>query len=591
MGEQILRGLPASPGLAAGPARVLDVRVADTDGTLADELRAGAAEAALSALVAAADEIAAVAEGLRREGNDAEAEIIETGVLMAADPGLVDAVRAAVLDEGVGSAQAILQAADRYGDALAALDDELLRQRADDVRSLGRRAARIATSQAALTGSGFPSGAVGGGSNGAPANDYILVARELGPADVAEYAASARGIALAAGGTMAHGAIVARSLGIPMVVGAGEALLDVNAGAPLVVDGSAGEVTLVPSGARRRRAQVAAAERVRARERTAAARALPAQTLDGRRIRVLVNVASAAELSVGLGAGAQGVGLLRTELRFLEASGWPSEDEHRRQLAPVLAGLAGRTATVRLLDFGGDKTPPFLGGTRERGIGLLLEHPGALEAQLRAIAVAGEHTDLRVLLPMVESAEQVEAVRAAARRVTGRELALGAMIETRDASFDAPAIAAAADFLSIGTNDLTHSVLASDRFAPGTAVAHDPAVLAAVARTVEAAAGAGRIVEVCGEAAGDPLTMPLLLGLGVDELSVGAARVGSVRAWARELDYDGMRALSMCTLELADAGEVAELMQPVAELLGQFGDVGAQAVESGVGVVAIGGQP
>src|SRR5439155_15007239 len=243
---------------------------------------------------------------------------------------------------------------------------------------------------------------------------------------------------------------------------------------------------------------------------------------------------------------------------------------------------------VRLLDFGGDKTPPFLDGTRERGIGLLLEHPDALAAQLRAIVQTGAHTDLRILLPMVERADQVEAVRRALAAAGGGETQIGAMIESIAAVGRADEIASAADFLSIGTNDLTHSVLSTDRFAPGDSCAHHPLVLRAVARTIEAAALRGRIVEVCGEAAGDPLSMPLLLGLGVAELSVGAARVGTARAWVRELDFDGVSALAGCALELESAGEVAELLGPLAdELLGQPGDAGAERVEGGAGVVAI----
>ena len=574
MTEQILRGLAASPGLAAGPARVLDGLLEDVEGVLPAGEREAEAARALEALAAAAEQIRGVAAGLAAAGNDAEAEIVETGTLMAADPGLTAAVRDAVLEDGRTAAAAVVGACERYAAMLAALDDEMLSQRADDVRSLGRRAARIAA--------GSIDGAVGG-----PANDFIVVARELGPADVAEVAASARGVALAAGGTMAHAAIVARSLGIPMVVGLGEDLLAVQPGTPLVVDGGDGSVALAPSRDLRRRAQLAAARRLRARERAAAARALPAQTLDGRRVRVLVNVASATELGVGMGAGADGIGLFRTELRYLEARHWPTVDDHRRQLAAVLGGLAGATATVRLLDFGGDKTPPFLDGTSERGIALLLSHPDALADQLRAIVEAAAHTHLRLLLPMVETPDQVRAVRAA---VGASDVELGAMIETAAAVEQVHSIAAAADFISIGTNDLTHSVLTSDRFSPGASVTYDPKVLRAIARTLDAAAAHNRIVEVCGEAAGDPLCMPLLLGLGVDELSVGAARVGTVRGWVRELDFDGVAMLARHALELTSAAEVAHVMQPLAELLGQLDDTAGEGVESGVGVVAVGGQ-
>ena len=260
-------------------------------------------------------------------------------------------------------------------------------------------------------------------------------------------------------------------------------------------------------------------------------------------------------MHASLEAGAEGVGLLRTELLFLDAARWPSEAEHRRALRPVLAPLAGRAATVRVLDFGGDKLPPFLADDDDgsRGIALLLLHPAALEDQLTAILAEGAGCRLRILLPMVEDVAQLAAVeqilaraRARARVHTG---ALGAMIETSAAVADAPAIAARAAFLSIGTNDLTTSVLGVDRFAAGTARADDPRVLAAIAHTVDAGHKAGLTVEICGEAAADPAMVPLLLGLGVDELSTGAARIGALRAQIRSLALHACRSAACAALE------------------------------------------
>jgi phosphoenolpyruvate-protein kinase (PTS system EI component) len=579
MTERILAGLGASPGIAAGSARVLDAAVSAEPGSVASSERAAEASRAAAALDAAAIQILTLAAELEGSGKRAEAEIVETGALMAADPGLVAAVRSAVLDQGSDAPGAILAATETYAATLAALDDPVLRLRADDVRSLGRRAARLAA-----------------GTNGtAPADqhdDLVLVARELGPADVAELAAGVKGIALAAGGVMAHAAIVARSLGIPMVVGAGDEVLAVEPGEALVVDGDDGSVAIAPAPERLHRAQLAAARRRRAHERSAAERTLPAATVDGHRIRVLSNVATPAEVEVGLGSGAEGVGLFRTELGLLDAPGWPAADEHRRVLAPVLDRLAGMTATVRLLDFGGDKTPPFLSGTDQRGIGLLLAHPVALDEQLGAVVSAGRDTDLRILLPMVELPDQVEAVRARLDAIEGGSaVALGAMIETVGAAERAAEIAAVADFLSIGTNDLTHSALGTERFGPGESLAHHPAVLRLIAAVVDAAAGAGLLVEVCGEAASDPVTMPVLLGLGVDELSVGAARVGSVRAWVRALRFDDTRALARHALELRGAFEVAEELGATARLLAELDDAAGERLESGPGVVALGGQP
>jgi phosphoenolpyruvate-protein kinase (PTS system EI component) len=250
----------------------------------------------------------------------------------------------------------------------------------------------------------------------------------------------------------------------------------------------------------------------------------------------------------------------------------------------VLASLAGRTATVRVLDFGADKTPPFLRGTPARGLALLLEHPAALDAQLAAIAAAGAATELRILLPLVADAAEVRAVR---DRLP-RDVPLGAMIETVEAAGRAAEIAAAADFLSIGTNDLTAAAFGADRFAPSGAVTHDPRVLRLIAAAADAAAAAGTFVEVCGEAASDPLLVPLLVGLGVGELSVGAARVGAVRAWVRALDGADCRRVAAAALDAPGADAVAALSR---ELLAEPGEAVGERADGERGVLALRAQP
>ena len=559
MPERTLAGVPAAPGLAAGEARIRDRPPSSARATVPPDRRAAEVERAERALNAAAAELAALGERLRPT-RPSEAEIVETGALMAADPTLRDAVARAIVERGSAASDAILEAADLQAALLAELDDVTLAARAADVRSLGRRAARLAA---------------GGASMVAGGTDAVLVATDLGPADVVELGPEVRAVALAAGGVTAHAAIVARSLGLPMVVGLGDPLLALPDRGPLVVDGTAGTVVAAPSPERLAAARAADAERRRPRAR-AAARDLPAVTRDGRRVRVLANAAGPAEVAAALEAGAEGVGLLRTELAFLDAGDWPSREQHRRALEPVLAGLAGRIATVRLLDFGGDKTPPFLGGPgqRERGVQLLLKAPEALAAQLRAVLDAGRPTGLRVLVPMVIGPDDVRAVREllleAVAAMPGAGMPqLGAMIEVPAAAAMATHLAPMVDFFSIGTNDLTNFQLGLDRSAPGEAPAHHPAVLRLIAETTRAAREAGILVDVCGEAASDPVAMPLLLGLGVDELSVGAARVGTVRDWVRALSQAEARAVAERALEAASAAEVEELVRPLSAQFSQ----------------------
>ena len=240
---------------------------------------------------------------------------------------------------------------------------------------------------------------------------------------------------------------------------------------------------------------------------------------------------------------------------------------------------------MRVLDFGGDKVPPFLDGIEARGIALLLAAPAALAAQLRAIAAEGEGTDLRVLLPLAERPEEIETVRTLLPGV-----AVGAMVETVTAAGVAGELAAAADFLSIGTNDLAHDAAGSDRFrTAGAPPAHDPRVLRLVARTAEAARAADVPLEVCGDAASDPLAVPLLVGLGVGELSVGAARVGRVRAWVRSLEHAAAADAARAALSLPDAETVEALLRDRG-LVAEAGDAAGERRHGRAGVVTVGSQ-
>ncbi len=516
MGELALPGVSAAPGVVAGEAIVLG-RFVD-DEFVAPSERAAHLERARAALEAEIKALEHIARELRKRGWYEDAEIVETGVLMASDPGLVARVEALV-EDGRSAAAALTGAAEESAELLARLDEPTLAQRADDVRSLGRRAAAHAL-----------------GAKLSPGG--VLIAINLGPADVADLGFSASGAALVEGGVTAHAAIVARSLGVPMVVGVGPELLGIENGEQVVIDGDRGVVVRRPDRSRVEAAYEKGLSRRLARDEARSRRDEPAVTADGHRVTVLTNAATMAEAIEGLEQGAEGVGLLRTELTFLDAARWPSLKQQIEFLHPILARLAGRTATLRLFDFGGDKTPPFLRGTAARGIDLLLEAPEALRTQLAAIIEAAAGCNVRILVPMVTSALQLKAVRGTLETLhPGTMPLLGAMIETPEAALGARAIAKEADFLSIGTNDLTQLVLGLDRERSRTAPVLDVRVLRLIEATIQAAREAQIPVDVCGEAASDPAAVPILVGLGVDELSVAAARVGMVRQWVRELDF------------------------------------------------------
>ena len=513
MSETVLSGLAVSGGVAVGAAFTLVEPV--------DPQRAEGVDAALAALARVAEELARSAKRLRSQGRESQAEIIETNQLMAEDPTL--AVDVAELAASLPAAAALRRAIDRRADALAALDDPLLAARAADVRELGRRAVR------ALAGAGSPE---------PPPQPSIVVARDLGPAELVDLRLDdgfVLGIVLAEGSATSHAAIIARALGVPMVANVGAALLDVIAGEQAIVDGTTGTAVVRPDAATVMQFRAAAASDAQERARLAAGRGRPAVTADGRAIRLFANASTPAEARAAFDSAAEGLGLVRTELAFLDAADWPSEEQHAEAVAPTVSVFAGQIVTVRTLDFGADKTPPFLRGQSARGIALTLEHEDALEAQFAGILRAAAETRLRIMLPLVESPVQVVAARRVLRRaaVAARRPMppLGAMIETPAAVSRSHEIALVSDFFSIGTNDLVATALGLDRergaAAPSTAA--DPVILKLIEQTVSSAHGVGITVEVCGEAAGEPALTSLLVALGIDELSVSPSRLDAVR--------------------------------------------------------------
>jgi multiphosphoryl transfer protein len=529
------RGVPVSEGVAAGQLYRRDTQAGDRPAT-PDEVAA--------AFAAVAQERSALAQRLRDGGRGDEADIVAIGALIAADPALVDPAVAAVM-EGAAAAAAVERSAAAQSAAIAALANPDLAARADDVRQVGNAVlARLAGDAAALP----------------PAGNFILVQREVDPVDLIRLADSGlAGAVLVSGGANSHAAIIARGLGVPMLAGADPAVLAVPAGRQAILDGAGGELIVDPS------LQDLAAAAGSATPswtdgamgppngvpgpRGPARPAGPLRTADGQEITLLCNVASATETRLGLAAGATGVGLLRTEIPFTGASAWPTEADHRAALDPVLGLLTGRPVVVRLLDFSGDKVPPFL-VDGQAGLAALLSHPRALGDQLRAVLRSGRETRLSVMVPMVSAVDEMALVRSAladaAAEVGADVPGLGMMVELAATASAADAFARASGFFSIGTNDLTSQVLGLDRADPAVrpALAADPRVLALIARVVQAAGVAGVDVSVCGDAAADQAVLPLLIGLGVRKFSVGAARLPDVAEWITDADSSVCAALA-----------------------------------------------
>ncbi|HET8660940.1 MAG TPA: putative PEP-binding protein [Micromonosporaceae bacterium] len=538
-------GTAAAPGTAVADSWRVDRPVPAPAGPL----HPGRVEAAFRAVAA---DLGRVADRARAEGRHAAADIVVTGALIAADPELVDAARRAAA--GGEPLRAVHDAVEGYARMLDALPDETLRERAADVRQVGRRVMeRIARGGAAVP----------------PVGSFVIVADVLGPADLLEHLGQGLAGAVAVrGGASSHAAVVARSVGLPFLTGVDAGVLDLPDGTPLLVDADAGAVVADPSGAEVARAGESRARAGQRRAVLAADRGRPHLTADGQPFQLLCNVASDIEVRAGRDSGAEGIGVVRTELPFIHSRQWPTGAEHRRALRPVLAEAVGWPVTVRLLDFTNDKVPPFL-DPGAAGLPALLASPAALAAQLRAVLDLGHGIDLRVMVPMVTNAGELRAVR---RAISGcgaggsggpAAVPVGAMVETVAAVETLRELCAVADFLSIGTNDLTAEVLGLDRAAPVARpeLAAHPRVLDLIARTVTAGRLAGRPVSVCGDAGTHPTTLPLLLGAGVRHFSVACTRVDETRYRLRRLDTTACAELFTEALAMGDADQTGDLVR------------------------------
>ncbi|HST43211.1 MAG TPA: phosphoenolpyruvate--protein phosphotransferase, partial [Conexibacter sp.] len=558
---------------------------------------AGSPEDEWSALTAARaavrDEIEQRRERLAREVGPEEAEILDALALVLDDDALLGPARTAI-DGGRSAARGWADAVEAIADRYRALEDPYQRERAADVVDVGRRVLRelAGTSSSGVEVSGARA---------------IVVARDLTPIDAAGLdRATVAGIATSEGGPTSHGAILARALGVPAVLGFGPSLLGlvasdtgraaagsaaadgagahsadaaaVDAPATAILDGDAGLLIPAPSPDTLRAYRDRQARAAALAEQARAAAHDPATTRDGVTVEVAANAGAPADAVEAVSAGADGVGLFRTEFAFLDRATAPTEDEQLQIYSQAAEALGGRPLVIRTLDAGADKPLPYLAMPAEanpflgvRGLRLGLARPELLSTQLRAIArTAAQHDNVKLMFPMVATIDELRAARTLLQQAieeTGATprsgFEVGIMIEVPAAALTAVQLAHEVDFFSLGTNDLTQYVLAAERGNAALATLADglhPAVLRLVDEVCRAARAHGRWVGVCGELAADPLAAPLLVGLGVRELSVAAPSVAAVKQAVRALDADEAAALAHAALAAESADAVRTLV-------------------------------
>ena len=566
--SQIYIGIPASPGISRGPAFVyleqdLSVprrQIQDSE----DELRR-----LEKAITIASEQITSLQTKAEAETGAEEAAIFEAHALFLQDPTLITAVHEAIQERRLNAEAAWIDAIEVNAANLEALEDEYFRARAADVRDVGQRVLRIllGVTEGDLTDLTTPS---------------IVLARDLTPSNTVRLDKSlVIGFCTAEGGPTSHTAILAKALGLPAVVGLGRSILDLKYGDPLLVDGGRGKVIAFPD--------EKIIQEFEARRQKSEAQALvelelahePAVTMDGHQVEVVANIGSPQEAQYALKHGAEGVGLLRTEFLYLDRHEEPNEEEQLAAFNSILDAMEDRPVVARTIDVGGDKELPYLDLGVEanpflgwRAIRMSLDKPELFKTQLRALWRASPGHDLRVMFPMIATLDEVRRAQVLFNDARGEVVAegfdvadriqVGIMVEVPSVAVLADLFAREVDFFSIGTNDLTQYTFAAERTNEKVAHLSDgchPAVLRQIQRILKAAHDEGIWVGLCGELAGDPDAVPILLGLGLDEFSMAPSSIPHAKAIIRSWSKSDAQSLAAKVLDFDSAEAVREYVR------------------------------
>ncbi|MCE6000019.1 phosphoenolpyruvate--protein phosphotransferase [Acinetobacter pittii] len=548
-------GIAASSGLAFGPVHVIKPKVYQYERMgLSVKIEKEKLDIALHAVKNNIHQVIAKSEVAEIK------QIFQAHLEMLDDPDLINGVYQEI-NLNLSAPAAWHEHIETAAKEQAALPDRLLAERATDLRDIGDRVLAQLCGEVIIE---------------EPKEPYILIMYDVGPSDVARLNKDrVAGILTAVGGASAHSAIVARALGIPAIVGAGDQVLDIEQKNSLLINGDTGAFILNPNAQQIEQAKQERELQKKIREEAERHSQEPAITLDQHQIEIAANLGKVQATAHAVECGAEAIGLLRTELVFMAHSSAPSEATQEADYRVVLDALAGRPLVVRTLDVGGDKPLPYLPIAEEenpflglRGIRLTLRQPELLRQQLIALLKAADDRPLRIMFPMIGRVEEWRAAKTILDEVKAAHpctnLQVGIMIEVPSAALLAPILAKEVDFFSIGTNDLTQYTLAIDRGHPILSAEADglhPSILQLIDQTVKAAHKYGKWVGICGELAADPKAVPILMGLGVDELSMSPNSIPLVKAQIRTLKYSQAQVLAKRALECDSATAVRQLSE------------------------------
>jgi phosphotransferase system enzyme I (PtsI) len=563
-----IKGIAASPGIAIGEIMHIQeelhdfCREVDTSQIPAEKERFYAAQQL------AEKELDALQERTAATIGEKQAEVFAAHKLMVNDPSFVEVVLNHIENHHASAEGAVENAASEIAAMFAGMESEYMQERAADIKDIGKRFIRI------LQG-------------GTASTNYtgILAAKDLLPSDTAALdLASVAGFITALGGKTSHSSILARAAGIPAVVGIGSELEKLSNGDMVIIDGHAGEIIVDPEDDVLEEYR----QRIKKEQDRAALLAavghLPSVTLDGHSIELACNIGTPADMKKVIAAGAEGVGLFRTEFLFLDKTSVPTEDEQVESYKAVLSAMPDKKIVIRTLDAGGDKQLPFIGGLPEanpalglRAIRLCMVYRDVFKTQLRALLRASVAGSLYIMFPMIATVDELRGAKAllkeAAEELTQEgipyksDVSVGIMIEVPAAAVIADLLAEEVDFFSIGTNDLVQYTMAADRMNEHVAYLSDyfqPSVIRLIGTVAKAAQKCGKWVGMCGEMAGDPLATPLLIGLGLTELSMNGRAVPVVKHRIRQLELKQTKEWANQILTLHTAADIKNRLEEIA---------------------------
>lgn len=558
-----IKGVGAAPGLSIGHAvwwrkvspHVEEQSVTDTD----EEIKRLAASVA-----EAKEQITQLRETTRKRMGEEEAGIFDAHLAFLEDPAYIGEMENRIRDVKKNATFICQQVTEELSQMMASLEDEYMKARADDIRDVGERLLLLLTGVKPFDPSLLQPGS-------------IVVAKELVPSDTAQFPKGIAGMVTARGSKTAHAAIMARTLGIPAVLGLSDSIEEIENGDTIIMNGHEGTITVNPSSEVEEKARLAIQQQQALREKALEKADQDAFTANGDRIQVFANIGSLKDVQTALDHKAEGVGLFRTEFLYLENDHWPTEEEQYETYKKVLDSFGDKPVVIRTLDIGGDKDLPYADLPEEenpflghRAIRFCLANPDIFKVQLRALLRASIHGNLWIMLPMVENVAEIRKAKdlltqcrqeLTSEGVTTGDVRIGIMVEIPAAALIADRLAKEVDFMSIGTNDLTQYTLAADRGNEHVAHLYDPvhpAVLQLVRLTCDAARKEGIVAGMCGELAGDPEMTEILIGLGLQELSMSAGTIPEVKENIRKVQSDQARILADQVLEMESAEEVRQ---------------------------------